>query len=114
MPTKIEKASVSGRDTAGHEWDGIKELDTPLPKWWLYVFYATIAWSLAYFVLYPAIPYGTGYLHGLLVNLQHKAVNADVSCGRCVPASTRTLTVRPHGSCLMTIEGPGAGWLVLG
>jgi N-terminal domain of cytochrome oxidase-cbb3, FixP len=36
VPTKIEKDAVSGRDTTGHEWDGIKELDTPLPKWWLY------------------------------------------------------------------------------
>ena len=41
MPTKIEKDTVSGRDTTGHEWDGLKELNTPLPKWWLYVLAAT-------------------------------------------------------------------------
>ena len=45
MPTKIEKDIVTGRDTTGHEWDGLKELNTPLPKWWVYVMYATIAWS---------------------------------------------------------------------
>ena len=56
MPTKIEKDAVTGTDTTGHEWDGIKELNTPLPKWWLYVFYATIAWALVYCVLYPAWP----------------------------------------------------------
>ena len=38
-------------ETTGHEWDGIKELDTPLPKWWLYVFYATIVLSVALFGL---------------------------------------------------------------
>ena len=41
VPTKIEKDAVTGRETTGHEWDGVKELNTPLPKWWLYVFYAT-------------------------------------------------------------------------
>jgi cytochrome c oxidase cbb3-type subunit 3 len=56
MPTKIEKDEISGTETTGHEWDGIKELNTPLPKWWLYTFYATVAWALVYFVLYPAIP----------------------------------------------------------
>jgi cytochrome c oxidase cbb3-type subunit 3 len=56
MPTKIEKDSVTGTETTGHEWDGIKELNTPLPKWWLYVWYATILWSAIYYVLYPTIP----------------------------------------------------------
>ncbi|MCU0888884.1 MAG: cytochrome-c oxidase, cbb3-type subunit III [Rubritepida sp.] len=56
MPTKIEKDSISGQDTTGHEWDGLKELNTPLPKWWLYTFYATILFSLVWVVLYPAFP----------------------------------------------------------
>jgi cytochrome c oxidase cbb3-type subunit 3 len=56
MPTKIEKDSVSGQMTTGHEWDGLKELNTPLPKWWLYTFYATILFSLVWVVLYPALP----------------------------------------------------------
>ena len=41
MPTKTEKDTFSGRETTGHEWDGIRELNTPLPRWWLYIFYAT-------------------------------------------------------------------------
>ncbi|WP_332308001.1 cbb3-type cytochrome c oxidase N-terminal domain-containing protein, partial [Elstera litoralis] len=45
MPTKIEKDAVTGTDTTGHEWDGIKELNTPLPKWWLYTMYVTIVWA---------------------------------------------------------------------
>ncbi len=42
--------------TTGHEWDGIRELNNPLPRWWLYIFYATIVWAIGYVVLYPAIP----------------------------------------------------------
>jgi cytochrome c oxidase cbb3-type subunit 3 len=79
VPTKIEKDAISGQDTTGHEWDGIKELDTPLPKWWLYVFFACIAWAMVYFVLYPSIPYGTGYFHGLLGYSSRAAVDADVA-----------------------------------
>ncbi len=66
MPTKIEKDAITGTDTTGHEWDGIKELNTPLPKWWLYTFYACIAWSLVWFALYPSIPGLSGYFGGIL------------------------------------------------
>ena len=78
MPTKIEKDTVTGTDTTGHEWDGLKELNTPLPKWWLYVLYATIVWSAVWFVLYPSIPGITGYFHGVLGYSQRTAVNEDV------------------------------------
>ena len=44
MPTKIEKDSVTGHMTTGHEWDGLQELNRPLPKWWLYVLWATVGW----------------------------------------------------------------------
>ncbi len=60
MPTKIEKDTVSGQDTTGHEWDGLKELNTPLPKWWLYTFYATIVWALVWVVVYPSVPFWRG------------------------------------------------------
>jgi cytochrome c oxidase cbb3-type subunit 3 len=46
----------TGTETMGHEWDGIEELNTPLPRWWLWAFYATIAWGIVYMVLYPAWP----------------------------------------------------------
>lgn len=46
----------TGTETVGHEWDGIEELNTPLPRWWLWTFYLTIAWAVGYVVLYPAIP----------------------------------------------------------
>jgi cytochrome c oxidase cbb3-type subunit 3 len=66
MPTKVEKDIVTGTATTGHEWDGIKELDTPLPKWWLYVLYATIVWSVGYYVFYPAWPSLSSHTAGLL------------------------------------------------
>jgi cytochrome c oxidase cbb3-type subunit 3 len=47
---------LSGTETTGHEWDGIKELNTPLPRWWLWTFYATILFSIGYVIVYPAIP----------------------------------------------------------
>lgn len=46
----------TGTETVGHEWDGIEELNTPLPRWWLWTFYACIAFSAVYVVLYPAWP----------------------------------------------------------
>lgn len=56
MPTKIEKDGLTGRETTGHEWDGLKELNTPLPKWWLYTFYACIAFAAVWVVIYPSWP----------------------------------------------------------
>ena len=78
MPTKIEKDIVTGQDTTGHEWDGLKELNTPLPKWWLYVLYATIAWAAVWCVLYPSVPGITGYFHGVLGYSQRTAVDNEV------------------------------------
>ena len=46
----------TGTETVGHEWDGIEELDTPMPRWWLWSLYATIVWGIVYVVLYPAWP----------------------------------------------------------
>jgi cytochrome c oxidase cbb3-type subunit 3 len=51
---KIDEAT--GTQTVGHEWDGIEELNTPLPRWWLLTFYACVIWGLAYTVFYPAWP----------------------------------------------------------
>ncbi|WP_137124118.1 cytochrome-c oxidase, cbb3-type subunit III [Roseomonas sp. HF4] len=60
MPTKIEKDTLSGQETTGHEWDGLKELNTPLPKWWLWTFYATIVFGLVWMVIYPSLPFWRG------------------------------------------------------
>jgi cytochrome c oxidase cbb3-type subunit 3 len=56
---------VSGTSTTGHEWDGIKELNTPLPRWWLITFYLTIVWAIGYWVVYPAWPLIKSHTAGL-------------------------------------------------
>ena len=63
---KIEKDEVSGIETTGHEWDGIKELNNPLPRWWLWTFYATVIWSVGYCIAFPAIPLINSATKGLL------------------------------------------------
>lgn len=78
MAEKIERDEVSGTDTTGHEWDGIKELDTPLPRWWLYVFYASIVASVIYWVLMPAWPLANDYTRGILNWSDRRNVAADV------------------------------------
>lgn len=60
------KLNPSDPGTTGHEWDGIQELNHPLPRWWLWVFYACIAFSAVWVVLYPAIPMPGGATKGTL------------------------------------------------
>lgn len=60
------KKSESGHGTTGHSWDGIEEWDNPLPKWWLYIFYATILWGVLYTIAYPAWPLVNRATGGLL------------------------------------------------
>jgi cytochrome c oxidase cbb3-type subunit 3 len=56
----------SGVETTGHEWDGIRELNNPMPRWWVWTFYATILWAVGYAMAYPAIPMITSTTKGLL------------------------------------------------
>ena len=61
---KIDAAT--GTQFKGHEWDGIQELDTPLPRWWLWTFYASIIFAIGYVIAYPAIPMLNDYTRGML------------------------------------------------
>lgn len=63
---KKEIDDVTGTDTTGHTWDGIKELNNPLPRWWLWCFYITIIWGVGYSIAYPAWPMISGATTGLL------------------------------------------------
>ncbi|MFM5953476.1 MAG: cytochrome-c oxidase, cbb3-type subunit III [Novosphingobium sp.] len=47
---------VTGVETVGHEWDGIEELNNPLPRWWLLITLATVIFSIGYVIVYPAFP----------------------------------------------------------
>ncbi len=76
--------------TTGHEWDGIEELNKPLPKWWLYVFYATILWSIGYWILYPAWPLVANYTKGYLGYSQRMTVSEDLAAAQAQKAGFRT------------------------
>jgi len=71
--------ALSGKTTTGHEWDGIRELNTPLPRWWVWLFYATIVWSIGYWVLYPAWPTIWGYTTGILGYSTRAQVATDLA-----------------------------------
>lgn len=96
MPTKIEKDSLTGTETTGHEWDGLKELNTPLPKWWLYLLYATIAFSAVWVVLYPAFPF-KGWT-GVTGWVAREAVMQDVAAAnaRMAPMMNRIREATPQ------------------
>ncbi len=79
---KKETDALSGVETTGHEWDGLRELNNPLPKWWLYIFYVCIAWSIVYYVLYPAWPLGKSYTKGLLGYSQREELVQKMAEGK--------------------------------
>jgi cytochrome c oxidase cbb3-type subunit III len=66
MAEHKELDRVTGKTTTGHEWDGIKELNTPLPRWWVITFYLTILWAVGYWVVYPAWPLLWSHTTGVL------------------------------------------------
>jgi cytochrome c oxidase cbb3-type subunit 3 len=65
-------------DTTGHSWDGIEEFNNPLPKWWVWIFYLTIIWGVAYTIAYPAWPGIKGATAGMLGWSTRANVAADI------------------------------------
>jgi cytochrome c oxidase cbb3-type subunit III len=82
MSRKIERDEITGTDTTGHEWDGIKELNTPLPRWWLYTFYGCVVWALGYSIAYPAWPLINGATPGLLGYSSRADVKAELEAAK--------------------------------
>lgn len=78
MSTEKEVDQHSGRETTGHEWDGIKELNTPLPRWWLIVFYISVAVAILYWVLMPSWPLVSSYTKGVRGHSDRVNVAADM------------------------------------
>ncbi len=69
---------LTGRETMGHNFDGIEELNTPMPRWWLITFYATIIWGIGYTIAFPAWPMISGATAGLLGYSTRAEVVADI------------------------------------
>ncbi|MDG1119109.1 MAG: cytochrome-c oxidase, cbb3-type subunit III [Flavimaricola sp.] len=65
--------------TTGHSWDGIEELNNPLPRWWVWILYATIVWGIGYTIAYPAWPMISGATPGLLGYSTRANVAADIA-----------------------------------
>lgn len=69
---------VTGTETTGHEWDGIKELNNPLPRWWLWTWYACILWAIGYWVVMPAWPLVSSYTTGVIGYSQRAVVERQI------------------------------------
>ncbi|MBF0107863.1 MAG: cytochrome-c oxidase, cbb3-type subunit III [Magnetococcales bacterium] len=74
-------------DTTGHQWDEdegypLKEYNNPLPRWWLYTFYATIIWAVVYWFFYPTWPLMTDFTRGLLGWTMHTQLEEELAEAR--------------------------------
>jgi cytochrome c oxidase cbb3-type subunit 3 len=79
MSKHSEVDDVTGVETTGHVWDGdLKELNKPLPRWWLYTFYVCILWAIGYQIAYPAWPMLNSYTKGMLGYSQREAAMRGV------------------------------------
>lgn len=71
--------AVTGTATTGHDWDGISELNTPLPRWWLWTWYLSILWAIGYWIVYPAWPLISSHTTGLFGYSSRAAVAVDMA-----------------------------------
>lgn len=94
MAAKKKIDEVTGAETTGHEWDGITELNQPLPKWWLYVFYVTVIWSVGYWIAYPAWPMISGYTEGVLGYSQRATVQRNIAEARAAQSENNDAIAR--------------------
>ena len=78
MCAKQVKKAPGEVPTTGHEWDGIQEFDNPMPRWWVWVFYATIVWGIGYTIAYPAWPLIEGATQGYLGQKTRADVEAEI------------------------------------
>ena len=73
LTSKIKATSPNGDNTNGHVWDEtLREMNNPLPRWWVWMFIITIVFSLFYFAAYPAIGTYAGKLGWTQVNQYEK------------------------------------------
>ena len=79
MCAKQVKKAEKEVQTTGHSWDGIEEYDNPMPRWWVWVFYACIVWGIGYSIAYPAWPLIHGATQGLLGPTLRTEVVAEIA-----------------------------------
>jgi cytochrome c oxidase cbb3-type subunit III len=108
---------VTGTATTGHEWDGIRELETPMPRWWLWTLYLCIAWAVGYWVLYPAWPLLSDNTRGILgyssradvaVELDILGKQRSVMAAGLATASLQEIKANPDLFRIATARGKAA------
>jgi len=83
-PREVDE--FSGVETTGHEWDGIRELDNPMPRWWLWTYYATIVFAIGYVIYYPAIPLIETATMGLSKETTRSVVEMEIAEAKAAQA----------------------------
>lgn len=92
---------ISGVETTGHEWDGIRELNNPLPRWWVWTFYATILFAIGYVIAYPALPLITTSTKGLLGSSSRSDLGREmVAADEARSVYTAQISSKPIGEIL--------------
>lgn len=79
LNSKNNPGDPAGVGTTGHEWDGLAELNNPLPRWWFWTFVATVVFAVVYMFLYPSVPWFNTHFPGVLGYSQRDTVDADVA-----------------------------------
>lgn len=79
---------ISGVETTGHEWDGIRELNNPMPRWWVYTFYATIVWAIGYTIFYPAWPLVHEATKGVLGYTNRQELSQELTAAKAAQKAT--------------------------
>jgi len=92
---------VSGVETTGHEWDGITELDNPMPRWWLWSYYISVIWAIGYWIAMPAWPLVSDYTRGLLGYSQRAQLSDEIAA---VKAGQADLLARTAKASLAEIK----------
>jgi cytochrome c oxidase cbb3-type subunit 3 len=73
MSENTQQQQSGAVQTTGHAWDGdLQEFNNPLPRWWVWTFYATIVFSLVYWVIFPTWPYANTYTKGVANTITFK------------------------------------------
>ncbi|NCQ25052.1 MAG: cytochrome-c oxidase, cbb3-type subunit III [Roseovarius sp.] len=101
-------------ETTGHSWDGIEEYNNPLPRWWLWTFYACIVWGIWYVIAYPAWPLVQGATAGykgwstranVAIEIEKaEAANAEINA-RLVLADLNAIADEPELQTYATSAG---------
>lgn len=112
---QVTKKPGAQVETTGHSWDGIEEYNNPMPRWWVWTFYACIVWAVGYMIAYPAWPLINGATPGVLGASTRADVAAEIERFDAANAEIKAqliaapLTSIPTDQTLMAYAEPAGG-----